>query len=91
MLYLQYILLYPIITSYLLSTTTTENFPTTHHPQCIEFLKNQPSMLYIIPRNGDSRSAPIMKVPVDGHFNFHFSNAYEDEATNEIHIDVVWV
>ena len=48
-------------------------------------------MLYIIPRNGDSRSNPIMKVPVDGHFNFHFANAYEDETTNEIHIDVVWV
>ena len=54
-------------------------------------MKNQPSMLYLIPRNGDPRSSPIMKVPVDAHFNFHFANAYEDETTNEVHIDVVWV
>ena len=35
-------------------------------------------------------SFPIMKVPVDPHFNFHFANGYDDEATGELVLDVVW-
>jgi len=54
--------------------------------ECIEFASGPPNFLYIVPRD----RSPIMKVPVDPHFTFHSVNGYEDEATGEVVMDVVW-
>jgi len=54
--------------------------------ECIEFDSSSPATLILVPRDGTS---PVEEVKVDSHFNFHFSNAYED-SNGEIIFDVVW-
>jgi hypothetical protein len=37
--------------------------------------------MFLIPRD---LSKPMVDVTVDSHFNFHYGNAFEDEATGEV-------
>lgn len=54
--------------------------------QCIRYEPNRPAMIHIVPRNG----SPAKSVPVEAHFNFHFANAYEDQQSGNIELDVIW-
>ncbi len=53
--------------------------------ECISFDGSKPAVLFIVPRDG----SPVFEVPVDAHFNFHFSNGYEDK-NGDIIFDVVY-
>ncbi len=56
------------------SLTHSRTYSLTHSPT------------YLLTHLGTS---PVEEVKVDSHFNFHFSNAYEDE-NGEVIFDVVW-
>lgn len=56
---------------------------------CIRFQDDQPAVAYLIPRNNPSR--PMVEIPVDPHFSFHFSNAFDDSSTGEVVVDIIRV
>jgi len=53
--------------------------------ECITYAPSRPAMLYLVPRDGVS---PVVQVPVDAHFNFHFANGFEEED-GKVVFDVV--
>ena len=53
--------------------------------ECIRFDPSRPSIIHIVPRSGDA--AP-QTVEVDAHFQFHIANAYEDEDSQQLHLDI---
>jgi len=56
---------------------------------CIKFQDSQPAIAYLIPRSSPSK--PMISIPVDPHFSFHFSNAYDDASTGETVVDIIRV
>eukprot|EP01041_Mallomonas_annulata_P002508 gene2508-4878_t len=53
--------------------------------ESISFESDKPAVIYLIPRDGIS---PMIQIPVNSHFNFHFSNAHDDDNGNVI-IDII--
>ncbi|CAM9952414.1 unnamed protein product, partial [Heterosigma akashiwo] len=53
---------------------------------CIGFDDSAPSKLLLVPRGNPA--APVIQIPVDTHFNFHYANAY-DEGPGCVIFDVV--
>lgn len=46
---------------------------------CISFDKSKLATFYVIPRDA---SKPVIEIPVDAKFSFHFGNGYEDDSGN---------